>query len=61
MIGSTGSSSSEPANIEVTPLVAAQPAAEPVRVRPRDLYAELELASRHERTERMIKKAQEQV
>ena len=61
MIGSTGSAASEPTNVEVTPLAAAQPATEPAHARPRDLYAELELASRHERTERMIKKAQEQV
>ena len=61
MIGSTGSASPEPTNVEVTQLAAPQSAAEPVYGRPRDLYAESELASRHERTERMIKKAQEQV
>lgn len=62
MIGSTGAASSEPTEVEVTPLsAAAQSPAEPVSTRPRDLYAESELALRHERTERMIKRAQEQV
>lgn len=62
MVGSTGAASPEPADAEVMPLsAAAQSPVESVGARPRDLYAESELATRHERTERMIKKAQEQV
>ncbi len=60
MIGPSGSVSPDPAEPEVAQLASPQPLNDPQSGRPRDLYAESELVLRHERTERMIKRAQEQ-